>query len=66
MMQETNSQDIINQECSSLCPFKLKACLDICEKLTGAIKNTTSAYPCAAIKMCPPVPQVDEYGELPR
>ena len=46
-------------DCPSIC-FGIGKCVDNCEKITGAMANSTG-YPCVAAGLCP---EVDEFGEV--
>ncbi len=52
-------------ECEDVCPFKLEKCVKICQRVSSALKDS-AGYPCIAAKMCPALPEQDEFGELPR
>jgi hypothetical protein len=60
MLDSTTSIEEI--DCEELCPFKIDACVKICEKIISAVKDS-AGYPCVAAKMCP---EMDEFGEVPR
>ncbi|KAJ1485609.1 hypothetical protein T484DRAFT_1792862, partial [Baffinella frigidus] len=47
--------------CNEMCPFKIKRCVALCEKIVVAVQET-DRFPCVALKMCPPM---DEFGALP-
>ena len=62
MMEAAEIEEI---ECDNLCPFKLEKCLNVCNKVSAALKDS-AGYPCIAAKMCPALPEHDEFGDLPR
>ena len=46
-------------DCEGMC-FKFGKCIETCEKITGAMANSTG-FPCIAAGLCP---EVDEFGEV--
>lgn len=46
-------------DCEGMC-FNFGKCIETCEKITGAMANSTG-FPCIAAGLCP---EVDEFGEV--
>lgn len=48
--------------CTDICPWGIKKCITVCERLLEAIRHS-GKYPCVAIGMCA---EMDEFGPIPR